>query len=64
MKERNEYIIKIKRHYTTHKTPNGVQFTATEFHTITFETTYSRIMFRIKNKPELMKFLKENILLS
>jgi len=61
--ERNIYKIKIKRNSTKHKTDNGVEFEVTNYHVVTIDDGYIKMSKRIDNKNELMKFLRDNILL-
>ena len=57
------YKIKIKRNSTKHKTDTGVEFETTNYHVVTIDDGYKTISRRIDNKTELMKLLKEEILL-
>jgi len=56
------YKIKIKRNSTKHKTDTGVEFETTNYHVVTIDDGYKTISRRIDNKTELMKFLRENVL--
>jgi len=60
--ERNEYIIKLKRVFTKHKTNKG-EFQVTEFYILSIDDGRFKTMKRISTKSELLKTLKEEILL-